>query len=798
MADSVAAMVGLMEKFATADDPAAAVGLAFDKAVAEFVEKLRRFDAIRLIEVARLAFLPMAPEGEMPIAAEAGAAEVELLSLIALAARREAADAGAAGPASVKDQEMSGFVSGAQKELVALFHLAQMRSFAAVDPVNKLAMISLLIRGAEVWMRNSSYPEMVEATNLALLDGDPTVRATLNAELAFDATDVLAVLNACHDQQQVGMNDRIEAMRMATLRAMASTQGGEPDRKLLDLARSKFVSLFEPDADEATVAIDDIAASTGIAEERVRAVIQRFCLDIGTATPAEVVDMFVTGKNPMRTRPIIVCDSGRIMLPHHALNVFAVRENLEEHLKTSAVWDKYAKHRGDLLEVRTRAALDRVLPGAYYRDAFEYFVPANDTEEKTADPAKYTKLVEGDHLIVLDDVAIVVEDKAVALSALSRGGKTTRIRTDLTGIITKAADQASRIRDAIERDGGLRVKGEGWVNLSGIREIHTIAVSLDDLSTVLTATAELVRAGLLSLDSIPWTVSLHDLELITELIARPAEFLLYLRRRRNPDVTVMFKAADEMDLFLYFYEEGLWVEPDPAQVRVAFPFLPDPTSGQLRRYRSQQPVILSSRTDALDKWFYAKDRDGASPKIVSKPAMVPSPTEPLIDELQTRGVTGWLSIGATLLSGATSTQDQFARNADDLLANPSPDGIGRSLTVPITASVDPAEGWLFVWATRPAIEDPAGAERRLRAYLRAKKYQLGIPRGVVFLYDEPTQDLIGVYYDGHIGPLDAEIRATFKSLRPASDLKGRLHPNAKRPQNSTKKARKYTKRKKKR
>ncbi|WP_306320146.1 MULTISPECIES: hypothetical protein [unclassified Streptomyces] len=67
------------------------------------------------------------------------------------------------------------------------------------------------------------------------------------------------------------------------------------------------------------------------------------------------------------------------------------------------------------------------------------------------------------HLVVLDDVAILVEDKAVTLTALSRGGKTTRIRTDLTGIITKAAEQAGRMQDGIERDGGLRIEGEGWV-----------------------------------------------------------------------------------------------------------------------------------------------------------------------------------------------------------------------------------------------------------------------------------------------------------------------------------------------
>lgn len=64
--------------------------------------------------------------------------------------------------------------------------------------------------------------------------------------------------------------------------------------------------------------------------ERVRAVVERFRLDLGTASSADVIDAFTTDRNPMRTRPLIVAGNGRLMLPHPALNVFAVRENLEE------------------------------------------------------------------------------------------------------------------------------------------------------------------------------------------------------------------------------------------------------------------------------------------------------------------------------------------------------------------------------------------------------------------------------------------------------------------------------------
>ncbi|GHG42769.1 hypothetical protein GCM10017567_75860 [Amycolatopsis bullii] len=744
------------------EDPAQAIETAFHEAVDSLSERIGAFDPIRLIEAARLRFLPWGAAGQMSYSSESIASRVELLTLIALTTTTTG---------EIRETpSMSEFVAEAENEFDGLLQLCQVRAMMATDRADKLAMISMLIRGSEVWLRNTSYPEQAKATVIDLFDGCPEVRQALLAELGFSAADAFAVLDSCHDRQQDKLNARMQSFVELVDTALSEQASGTFEPRA-DEAAAALSAVWEAEAEAVTVGIDELVDATNVPEARVRAVVGRFRLDLGATTPAQVVEDYAAGRNPLRTQPLITGPDGRVMLPHHALTAGAIKENLEQHLKASTSWEIYAGHRGKLLETRTRTALQALLPGAEYRDGFEYFVPATTSESATGDPATYTKRVEGDHLVLLDDVAVIVEDKAAALSALSRGGKVNRMRTDLTGIIKKAGEQTGRLRTAIERDGGVRIDGEGWIDLGHIREVHTIAVSLDDLTSVATATAELVRAGLLAPENICWTVSLHDLELIAELVDRPAEFLLYLRRRRNPDVTELFSAPDELDLFLYFFENGLWVEPDPDQVRTAFPFLPEPSTADRRRYRNQKRAIISTRTDPLDHWYHTPDRSQAP-----KPAMVPSPLMPFVDELRARGTYGWLSIGATLLAGATELQERMSRFPRQLLDAPREDGNGRTLTMPVTGTSDPAEGWLLVWMTRPAGQSPAAFEHNSQRYLRLKKHQLSLPRGVVFAYDEPTRAFLGAHYDGDTGPLTASLEADLGRLQPPEAMQRRPPP----------------------
>jgi hypothetical protein len=847
-------LVGTLDaiaQFVKSDDPVAAIDAALAELVEELVACLCSVDPTRAIEVARLACLPWSHGGRVPAGSQKGPTQAELIALIAITAAHSATsredsngdvrsqdepleEGDAGGSRSEREQKaepdrVTKVVNEAMPLIDRILELGQLREMARADHQDSLAMIAAMVRGSEVWIRNTSYPDMVSGTLIDLFN-EPNISVALRSDLGFEVRDALAVLSSCHTLQVRRLNDRMQHMGATVIGAHISASDGNVDESIIAHARRVWDDAWEPSVEAATVSAAEIAEATGLHLAVVEAVLDFFTLDISGKTSQEVVDDFAGGLSPLRTHPVISsADRGRVMLVHDAQNLVAIREGLERHLKTTALWDTYQKHRGDLLEAHTRALFARVFPGARTWNGFNYYVPNNEAEA-AGDPASYTKRVEGDHLIVQDDVAIIVEDKAVAWS-----GQSQRLRRDLTGIIRKAADQANRLQERIQQDGGIRVHGEGWVDLSRIREIHTVAVSLDDLSGASTATAELVKAGLLDADHIPWTVSVHDLDLITQLVDRPAEFLLYLRRRRDPEATVFYTAPDELDLFLYFFEDGLYVEPDPDKIRAALPWMPPAKTAERRRRRQQRPAYITSRTDALDLWHYAElsrtpaevngeDPDvtamtssgrgpkgssagvvdaaihepdattndsprtgaeeaaGASGEIDSdsvprKPSMVPSPLEWLIDAVQDRGDYAWLSIGATLLSGSTAFQQKLARIPAELLDNPFGDGRQRSVTIPFPGSVE--DGWLLVWATRPPGRDSRAFEEDTRDYLRAKMHQLGLPRSVAFCFDETSRELIGVYFDDYVGELEPSLAARSLSLEPPERMASWLPPRGK-------------------
>lgn len=779
--DSVISMATDSFTYSDEADPRGAIRASILELTKEIRGSVAPYTAVQTIEAARVLCLPWTTDVKMPASAqsivdsEGGPTKAELLALIALSQISDAAqrdeEAQPQDPASARVLEV---VSQVLPSVGRILQLANMYQTIDAEADEPLGMLATMMRGAEMWVRNSSYPEMVEETLLQLL-GRPEVRQVLRDDLGFDAGQAVRVMTACHDLQVARFNSRRQIL------PLGASQDPDDEISTEDLLNA-FQALeqsLSPSVEAVSTTLDEICSALQEDPTTVKSVLDYFSFDPSGLTAEGIVIDFISGKNPLRQRPVIRASSGAAMLVHSAHVLTAVRERLEEHLKKTRSWERYQKHRGDVLEKRTGAALMRVLPSAMTLNAFEYYIPENEHQEQ-GPPTRFTKKVEGDHLFVQDDVALIVEDKAVAVSGSSRAGDVRSLRRDLRGIITKASSQASRLQERIQRDGGILVHRHGWVDLSHVREIHMIAVGLDDLMFASTATAELVKGGILHPDKIPWTVSIHDLELITQLIDLPAEFLLYLRRRRDPEATVFYTAPDELDLFLYFLEAGLYVEPDPDLVHSRMPFMPPPTTAERRRRKNQTPAIITNRTEPLDRWFASQvatmkalgqrsaggtDDGNSAP---DKPRMSPSAMRELATAVESHRYYGWLSIGATLLSASAEFQKKMASLPAFLRADPAIGQKERTVAIPFGHSLE--EGWLLIWCTRLHERNFARFEEETREYLRVKKHQLGFPRGAAFVYDLQTNELADVFFDDHIGDLEPKLLQKLGRLRNANDF----------------------------
>lgn len=640
----------------------------------------------------------------------------------------------------------------------------------------QMTKIQLSTTFREVWMRHSSYPDMVAAT-LRDLFGVPAVEGAMRQAVGFTALEALRVLDAVHSAQTEAWNRRIERTFTILDGLMASGEAPDdvaPDDPRVVEFQESWASAWNAKRSEVAISPEAVSEHSGVALDAVKAVIDAFRFRPSGGSIVDNVLAFASGDNPWRTNPLLVGGDGSVMLLHDAMNIPAVRENSEQLLRATGAWETYQAHRGKLLEDRVRAVFETLMPGADVHAGYHYYVAANETEP-AGEPCRYSKRVEGDLLLVLDDVAVIVESKAIATNPQARAGDTRKLRRDLVGMIGNASTQARRTADRIREDGGLRLDGDGWLDLGQVREIHLVAVSLDDLSGVATATGDLIDAGILGEDDIPWTVSLHDLQLIGELVETPAEFLLYLRRRGDAESTQFYMAPDELDLFLYFLNVGLYVPPDPVKVQAELPFMKPDTAGRRRRDKLGRQLI-TAQTDPLDQWHWSSVTPDLPP--APKPTLQHSPMKEFAAELASRRDFGWLSIGATLLSGATKAQADMARHPAELLNNPDPLGRERSMTVPIGSTKEDA--WLLVWITRPRTRSFETAEEHARSYLHAKKYQLGITRGLALQYSEEARQLEGVFYEGARLDPDPELDEKIKMLVPPDRMPHRVPPRAKK------------------
>lgn len=785
-AQSVDRYLGDGQDLASAEAAALDDLRAAARRVAELAEP---FDAFDVLEFVRSTQAPDDAETYSESEHEGLAAVVEFVALV-LVARGQRAALSLADDGSIRADvhPLEEIADAARAGVDAGSMVVMLRSWTDQPDAASLVQAAVL---REVFVRNLSYPHMVDDTLDGLFD-DPSIDAACRSALGVTVGEIRAVFAAIVEAQIEARSERFasanELFGLVSGELERQTSGGEADAdgwrvdevdpEVRTRARALFTEAFSDPSAVSILVPDDLAGRAGIDRAVVEQVVDLFVTDMETTDPAAIVEGFFEGRSPFRTNPILRADDGSATVVDPVLLTPSVRERVEAGLKGTSGWSGYVKRRGDYLEDRAMALLSGAFPGADVRSGFEYFIPEPGVSPAQQDPPLYTKVVEGDGLLVIDDVAIVVEAKAGALTPLARTGDANRLGSDLRKIVTDAAKQADRMRDRILTDGGLRFRDGSWLDLGHVREVHTIAVSLEDLSGIETVTSHLVGAGLLPSQHLPWTVSLHDLRIVCELTERPAELLLYLRRRTEPDVTRVFHAVDELDFFLEFYSTGLFVEPDPERVEAELPQLGEQPVAAKRRFKKRRLTFLASRTDVLDAYYFHQLGLRATP--ASKPSHTADPSlVRLVDALASDAAPGWLSMGATLLDAAGPVQRVWGRHGADMVKTTREDGRAHSVTA--VGGRRANDSFVIAWVSRAPQESRRRSSERLQQYIAAKKHQIQVARGFGMLFDETRSDgPVATAFDNRIPGPDAELDAATNGLRPLERSGRALPPRATR------------------
>lgn len=730
-----------MQRYGTESEFARAIpGLISDR-IERLVSVLRPFDPADMVDLFRQREVPLDLSMWNESTSDQNLAHVDLVALAVLAGSSATqSELSRVDPRSVINEARA--ICG---ELIAL-SLARFQYEGAAEHSGPLGELAGQIAGHTVNVRNWQYLTIQDEFNKAFL-GEAHLRELMVAVIGFDYEDFVDVRAAVNWEWQDSIQRELDVVRAAS-EAFPLTRGVAPDDDTKQAAITALDRAFVHPGGRAKFTARDIARITGRDEVVVSAVLDAFSVLPGEIEfpPTELLERALRGSRVTEGKQLFT-NSGEYLGTGTPLGTDSLRTAVEARLKTKpGLWKQYERARATTAEELTLRYLASLLGADPALTAFEYWSPEDElgfSEFGQGDgpPRRNAKLVEGDGLFLIEDVAICVEVKAGAVTEPARRGHVPRLARDLKKTVGDAVFQADRLERLISTHRGLWLADGTWLDLSKIVETRSIAVCLDDLGVLGTSVDTLARAGIFKSPQLAWVTSLHDLRVIAMILKEPAEFLLYLRRRTEVGVTSRFRSVDELDLFMYFLQGSLFVEADPDELFATYP-TSGPPSSRSRRSFADQPLVrrIGTFTDPLDAWMYAREEgrdDVARPTFEAEPAVAR-----FVSDLRQHGVPGALRMGADLLGLSSEGQKGIVQALSRLMSTARADQQAHSLVYTWVGT----EGYTaIIFGTCPPSEQIDDRFSRLRLYADAKKYQLRADRALTLLLTSMGQPIAGSY-----------------------------------------------------
>jgi len=194
-----------------------------------------------------------------------------------------------------------------------------------------------------------------------------------------------------------------------------------------------------------------------------------------------------------------------------------------------------------------------------------------------------------------DRKILLFQCKSKALTYRARvGSDFDALRDDVRKAIGDSFQQAIRARDYLQANKHATFAvGEGTfaLEMDQVNGLYLVSVTSMPFQTLAARLANTNEAlGLFPHNEYPWSLSLGDLDIVTQVLGSPAQFLHYMQRRRQVEGTPFHVHADEMDYLGFYLSHGMRFDIDD--------------------FDGMDGVALSGFSDGIDRWVYEKFERG--------------------------------------------------------------------------------------------------------------------------------------------------------------------------------------------
>lgn len=534
------------------------------------------------------------------------------------------------------------------------------RALAEVTERDKQLLVA--IEGARLHtqlLRNWGYPQHMRAIAGELfepLDG-PIERQT-----GFSATQLLALTRGIHDtvgERATAFARRFgAAFRQKSRRAvvrefcrLANVGEGEADIQRLMASRAAtnrqvkllLLSYFHHDLPAVfSFTVEDCLALIpgGGDEERLKALLDALSLPFGALSETPCEHLFM--QSEVRTKPLIRTGEGMYFVPVAGLLHSYTVEMLESLIfRDAALKRAYHERRAVYLEASVAQLVRAAFPGC----------PVH-TGTKAIDPTDGAEY-ENDCLVVVGPVAVVLEAKSERVEDAARRGAQNTLKNHYKSLVREPATQATRFARLLEGGQGVRrfaTAGGGTyeLDLSSIRRAVCVAVTLDWFPATGMCWRRLLAAGLVTGEQRPTlNVSLADLQVMVEVLARPATLLHYLLRRADWEQYVDY-LGDEEDVLVYYLSEGLAI-PEPLRDGSA-------------------AITLYGRSDELHRYYMA-EWSGEGGAVPRPRRLLGAWWDAILRRVEARPLAQKWDIACALLDLSYAQQEAFAGRFQELISS---------------------------------------------------------------------------------------------------------------------------------